>query len=88
MKSHRLDRCFSDRCSRQSTGSFRRKSIAEIVSDTEQIKKMHTICLLKLLLLVELQQEAGELVLSMTACLSVIILENFLNLFIGRMWSW
>jgi hypothetical protein len=34
---------------------------------------------LKLPLLVDLQQKVGELVLSITSCLSIIILENTLN---------
>jgi hypothetical protein len=34
---------------------------------------------LKLPVLVELQQKAGDLVLTMTSCLSIIILENTLN---------
>jgi hypothetical protein len=34
---------------------------------------------LKLPLLVDIQQEVGELVLSMTSCHSIIILENTLN---------
>jgi hypothetical protein len=59
-----------------SAGCFGRKVIARIVSDAEQIKKIHP-CLLKLL--VYLQQKAGELVLPITCCSSVIILENTLN---------
>jgi hypothetical protein len=38
-------------------------------------------------LLVDLQQKVGELVLSVTSCHSIIILEN-LNYFIERMWLW
>jgi hypothetical protein len=41
-------------------------------------KHTHT-CLLKLPLLVDLQQKVGELVLSITYCPKIIILENTLN---------
>jgi hypothetical protein len=37
---------------------------------------------LKLPLLVDLQQKIGELVISITSCSSIIILENILNLYI------
>jgi hypothetical protein len=52
----------------QSAGTFGRKSIAKIVSDTEQMKiPVHPyLCLLKLPLLVDLQQKV--LVLSITSC--------------------
>jgi hypothetical protein len=55
-------------------GSFRRKSIAKIVSDTEQMKKKTYMSVLNLPLLVELQQYAGKSVLSLTYCPSIIIL--------------
>jgi diacylglycerol kinase len=43
---------------------------------------------LKLPLLVYLEQKVGELVLSTTSCTSVIILENILNWCIEKMWLW
>jgi hypothetical protein len=43
---------------------------------------------LKLPLLVDLQQKAGELVLSITFYPSVIILENTLNYCIKKVWLW
>jgi hypothetical protein len=42
---------------------------------------------LKLPLLVDLQQKAGELVLSITSCITV-TLENALNQCIEEMWLW
>jgi hypothetical protein len=39
---------------------------------------------LKLPLLVDLQQKVGELVISITSCPSIIILENTLNQFIKK----
>jgi hypothetical protein len=43
---------------------------------------------LKLPLLVYLEQKVGELVLATTSCPSVIILENILNWCIEKMWLW
>jgi hypothetical protein len=43
---------------------------------------------LKLPLLVDLQQKVGELVLSVTSCPTIIILENAYNLCIEKMWLW
>jgi hypothetical protein len=43
---------------------------------------------LKLPLLVELQQKVGELVLSITSCPATIILETDLNQYVKRMWLW
>jgi hypothetical protein len=58
---------------------FGRNSIAKIVSDTEQMKKMHPyMSVLKLPLLVELEQKVGKLVLYKTSSPSVIISENTL----------
>jgi hypothetical protein len=51
------------------------------------MKKIHTLAytsVIKLPLLVNLQQKAGELVLSITSSLSIIILENTLNLCIKK----
>jgi hypothetical protein len=65
---------------RRSAGAFGRKSTAKIVSSTVQIK-IHTtyISLLKLPLLIDLAQKVCELVLPITSCPFVIILENILN---------
>jgi len=43
---------------------------------------------LKVPLLVDLQQKVGELVLSITSCPSIIILENTLNKCIEKIWLW
>jgi hypothetical protein len=51
---------------------------AKKLSDTERMKNTHT-CLLKLPFLVELQQNLGELLLSINSCSSIIILESTLN---------
>jgi hypothetical protein len=59
-------------------GSFRRKSIAKIVSDAERSKIHPFMSVRELPLLVDLQQKAGDLVLSIT-CPTIIILENTLN---------
>jgi hypothetical protein len=56
---------------------FRKKIITKIVSVTEgMINTPIQVCAKKLPLVVDLQQKVGKLVLSITACPSVIILEN------------
>jgi len=60
------------------TGGFRRKDTAKIVSGTELMKNTY-MSVLKLPFLADLQQKVGELVLSITSCPSIIILENTLN---------
>jgi hypothetical protein len=55
------------------------KSIAKIASDTERIKVHPYMSVLKLPLLVDLQQKVDELGLSITSCPSIIMLENTLN---------
>jgi hypothetical protein len=61
----------------QSTGSFRRKSIAKVVRrSTNENTPIH-VCG-KIPLLVDLQK-VGELVISITSCPTIIILANALN---------
>jgi hypothetical protein len=62
-----------------SPGGFGRKSIATIVSDSERMNVQQFMFVRKLPLLVDVQQEVGELVLSATSCPTIIILENTLN---------
>jgi hypothetical protein len=51
--------------------------------------KIHTyMSVLKLPLLVDLQQKVGKLVLSINACPSINILENTWNWCIEKMWLW
>jgi hypothetical protein len=54
------------------------KSIAKLVSDIKRIKNTLIHSVLKLPLLLD-QQKVGELILSITSCPSIIILENTLN---------
>jgi hypothetical protein len=56
-----------------------KKSTARIVSDTEQMKVHLFMSVLKLPLLVDLHKNVGEVVLSLTSCSPIIILENALN---------
>jgi hypothetical protein len=67
---------FSVTCSGFQTGLqwFRRKSIAKVVSDIEHVKIHLYMSVLKLPLLVDLQQKVDELVISITYYPSVIIL--------------
>jgi hypothetical protein len=60
-------------------GSFERLSTANIVSDTERVKNAPISICTKTAFVVELQQEVGELVISIRSCPSIIILENTLN---------
>jgi hypothetical protein len=60
-------------------GGFRRKITAKIVSDTEGMEDNPYMPVLKLILMVDLQQKVGELVLSITSCPTIISLENTLN---------
>jgi hypothetical protein len=57
-------------------GGFRRKITAKIVSDTEGMEDNPYMPVLKLILMVDLQQKVGELVLSITSCPTIISLEN------------
>jgi hypothetical protein len=66
---------------RRSAGGFGKKGIAKIVSDAELLRNMSV---LKLPLLVDLQQKTGELVPSMTSCPSINISENTLDQCIGK----
>jgi hypothetical protein len=43
---------------------------------------------LKLPLLIDLQQKAGKLVVSITSCPSIIILENTLKKCVEKVWLW
>jgi hypothetical protein len=71
---------------------------AQAVSKDEALQKWNQtlnewkirpyMSVLKLPLLGNLQQKVSELVLSMTSCPSVIILENILNLCIEKAWLW
>jgi hypothetical protein len=65
---------------RRSAGCFGRKSIAQIVSRhlTNEKRDPH-MSVVELPLLVNLQQQVGELVLYVTSCPTVIILKNALN---------
>jgi hypothetical protein len=54
------------------------KTISKIVSGTEWMRNHTCMSVLKLPLLVDLQQKVGELVLYITSCPSVIISENTL----------
>jgi hypothetical protein len=69
-----LEHCFSN-CVPRTTGGtplsefvFGRKIIANVVSDTEGINLQPYTSVLKLPLLVDLQQKVGEFVLSITSC--------------------
>jgi hypothetical protein len=55
------------------------KTIAKIVLDTERMKVHPYMSVLKLPLLVDLQQKVGQLIISITTAPSIIILENTLN---------
>jgi hypothetical protein len=52
---------------------------AGIVTGTERVKNTPCICMLKLPILVDLQQIVRELVLSITSCPSIIISENIVS---------
>jgi hypothetical protein len=70
-------------CGQHTTGGpqavSEEKSLQKLYQTLNE-RKIHPYrSVLKLLLLVDLQQKVGELVLSITSCLSVIILENNLN---------
>jgi hypothetical protein len=60
-------------------GSFRRKNIAKIVSDTEEMKNKTIHVCAKTALLVYFQEKVGELILSTTSCPSIILLEHTVN---------
>jgi hypothetical protein len=66
----------SPRGPRQSAGDFGRESKAKIVSDTERMKNTPIRVCDKTTFV---QQKVGALILSITSCLSIIILENSLN---------
>jgi hypothetical protein len=51
-------------------------TIAKIVSDTEQMKNTPVHVCAKTAFVGHLQHKVGELVLSVTSCSSIIILEN------------
>jgi hypothetical protein len=57
-------------------GGFGRKGIAKFVSGTKRMKNTPIQVSAKTALLVDLQQKVCELVLSITSCSSIIILEN------------
>jgi hypothetical protein len=73
-----VEQCFSNCGSRRPAGGFGRKRIVKIVSDTERMKNTPILVCAKLPLLVDLQQHVGELLLSISSCPSIIILENIL----------
>jgi hypothetical protein len=87
VKIHALDQCFSN-CGLWTTGGLRwfarwskgRLEIESIAKTESDELKIHPyMSVLKLYLLVVLQQKVGELVLSITPCPSILILENTLN---------
>jgi hypothetical protein len=65
--------------SRWFAGGFGRKSIAKMCQTLNELKLHPYMAVLKLPLLVDVQHKVGELVLSITSCPSIIILENVLN---------
>jgi hypothetical protein len=61
-------------------GGFGKKgNIAKIVSDTWRMTRNPYTFVLKLTMLDDPQQKVGELILSITSCHSIIVLENTLN---------
>jgi hypothetical protein len=58
---------------------FKKKALQKLYQ-TQRIKIHPNLSVLKLPLLLDLQQKVCELVLSITSCPSIIILENTLNL--------
>jgi hypothetical protein len=71
--------CGSSASPQKSAGGFVRKSITKIVSDSERMRNTPIYVCAKLPFLVDIQQNVGELVLSIISCSSKIILENTLN---------
>jgi hypothetical protein len=55
------------------------KALQKFVSNTSQMKTQTYISVLKLPLLVDLQQKVGQLVISITSCPSIIMLEKTLD---------
>jgi hypothetical protein len=63
----------------RSTGGFGRKNIAKMCQALNERKIHPYMSVLKMHLLLDLQQKVGELVISITSCLPIIILENTLD---------
>jgi hypothetical protein len=62
-----------------SAGGFGRKALQKLYQTLKELKIYPHMSVLKLPLLVGLQQEIDELVLPITSCSTIIILENALN---------
>jgi hypothetical protein len=73
---------------RRAASGFGRRSIEKIVSDAEGMTNTAIHVCAKTVFVFDLQQEVGELVLSITSSHSIISLEAVLNWCIEKMWLW
>jgi hypothetical protein len=60
-------------------GGYGRKSVETYIKYTQRIKNTSIYVLKKPPLLVDFQQKIGKLLISITSCLAITILENALN---------
>jgi hypothetical protein len=60
----------------QSAGSFRRKIIAKVVSNTERMESFPIHVCAKTAFVVDIQRKVGKFGLSITSGVSIIVLEN------------